>query len=383
MSAALRAIIIGLLLPGLDQPARADDYFQVTPLAPGLLLLSTDQGSYSNNSLVFTGEDGLLLVDTHNSSDTGALGRFVDSLGFGPPRYIITTHRHGEHIGGNGIFGAEPVIVAHHLLPEKLRSGTFLFSEYPADIFPDITFADSLEIEFNGETIRLIDISGSHDDNEIMVHFTGLGIAHISSVVNGFNFPSIDRDGDLLEFEPVVRRLMTLLPQDVRLVSGHHGQVAGYNTTGSWDQLPAYADMMNTTVEIVRQGLAAGKTTEEMQVEGVLDDYREYAGSYVDTDDWIYYIVDALTVPRDDRKDVCQPVFRAWKKDGPRAAVECYQRLEQEQEQEYLFHETILLSIGLKLYTRELFEDAGVFLRGCLELYPRCGVRLLHSLCAR
>jgi cyclase len=370
MSSTMRTLFAGLICLSLIPTAGAEEYFQVTTLAPGLLLIGTDQGSYSNNSLVFFGEDGLLLVDTHSSEDTEALANFVDSLGFGPPRYIITTHRHGEHIGGNGIWDSEPVIVAHHLLPDKLRSGTFLFSEYPPEIFPDITFADSLEIGFNGEIIRLVNIGGSHDDNEIMVHFTGSGVAHISSVVNGFNFPSVDGDGDVLMFESVVRRLMSLLPQDVRLVSGHHGQATGYDFTGSWDQLPAYAEMMKATIEIVRRGLAAGKTTGEMQAEGVLDDYREYAGSYVGTDDWIYYIVDALTVPREDREDVCQPVFRVWKSEGARAAVDCYQRLEREQKQEYFFHETILLSIGLKLYTRELYGDACEFLLGCTGLYP-------------
>ena len=370
MFSAMRTLLIGLLCLSLNPPASAEEYFQVTTLAPGLFLLGTDQGSYSNNSLVFTGVDGVLLVDTHSGEDTGALADFVDSLGSGPPRYIITTHRHGEHIGGNGIWGSDPVIVAHHLFPDKLRSGTFLFSEYPPEIFPDITFTDSLEINFNGETIRLVNIGGSHDDNEIMVHFTGSGVAHVSSVVNGFNFPSVDGDGDVLKFEPVVRKLMTLLPHDVRLVSGHHGQATGFDFTGSWDQLPAYAEMMESTVEIVRQGLAAGKTTEEMQTAGVLDDYLEYAGSYVGTDDWIYYIVDALTVPREDREDVCQPVFEAWKRDGAPAAVDCYQRLERERQGEYSFHETTLLSIALKLYTRELYEDASVFLQGCLEIYP-------------
>lgn len=369
MFVAIPTLILGLLVLGLV-PAAAQDHFQVTSLAPDLLMLSTDQGSYCTNSLVFTGEDGLLLVDTHSGADTEVFKTFVDGLGFGSPKYIICTHRHVEHIAGNALFGPDPIIVAHHLLPGKLGSGTFLFDEYPPEAFPDITFADSLEIRFNGEIIRLVNIAGSHDDNEIMVHFTRHGIAHISSVVNGFNFPSVDSDGDVLEFEPQVRRLMTLVPRDVRLVSGHNGRASGFDFVGTWDQLPAYADMMKSTVGIVQRGLAEGKTMEDMQTAGVLDDYRQYAGSYVGTDDWIKYLVKGLTRSRETKKDICQPVFQTWKKDGARAAVDLYRQLKKTREQEYDFHETTLLGIGSRLYTRGLYEDANEFLLGCIDLYP-------------
>ena len=356
-----------LLIPAL---AATEDQFIVTSLAPDLLMLSTDQGSYSNNSLVFTGKDGVLLVDTHHNSDAEAFKKFLEGLGLAPPTYILTTHRHVEHIGGNALFGTDPIIVAHHLVPEKLRSGTFLFSEYPPESFPDITFTDSLEISFNGETIRLTAIGGSHDDNEIMVHFTNHGIAHISSVVNGFNFPSVDGDGNVLQFEPTTRRLMTLLPKDTRLISGHHGKAGGFDFVGTWDMLPAYADMMQGSVKIVRQGLDQGKSMEEMQEAGVLDEYEEYAGSYVGTDGWIEYIVDALTVPRDTRADICKPVYEAWKAEGAKAAVDRYRSLLQTSEQEFGFNEYVLMSIGSKLYSRGLYDDAIEFLVGCLDIYP-------------
>jgi glyoxylase-like metal-dependent hydrolase (beta-lactamase superfamily II) len=385
MFAPLRPItsilLVVCLLPAV---AAAEDHFIVTPLAPDLLMLGTDQGSYSNNSLVFTGKDGVLLVDTHHDSDAEAFKEFVEKLGLGSPRYIITTHRHVEHIGGNALFGPDPIIVAHNLLPEKLLSGTFLFSEYPRESFPDITFEDSLEISFNGEVIRLTTIGGSHDDNEIMVHFTKHKIAHISSVVNGFNFPSVDGDGSVLEFESMTRRLMTLLPEDTRLISGHHGKSKGFDFVGTWDMLPAYADMMTATVEIVRNGLDQGKTMEEMQEAGVLDEYEEYAGSYIGTAGWIEYIVDALTVPRETRADICKPVYDEWKKNGAKAAVNRYRELLRTEEQEYDFNEYVLMSIGSKLYGRGLYDDSIEFLLGSIDTYPESEINYYtHYVAAR
>jgi cyclase len=363
----LAGLLALVLLPAL---ASAEDHFIVTTLAPDLLMLSTDQVSYSNNSLVFTGEDGVLLVDTHHDSDAEAFRDFVMNLGFGIPKYIINTHRHVEHIGGNAVFGADPIIIAHHLFPEKLLSGTFLFSEYPLESFPDITFEDSVEIRFNGEIIRLTNIGGSHDDNEIMVHFTKHGIAHVSSVVNGFNFPSVDSDGNALEFESVTRRLMKLLPKDTRLISGHNGKSKGFDFVGTWDMLPAYADMMQATVEIVRSGLERGVTMEEMQEAGALDEYEEYAGSYVGCDRWIEYIVNALTEQPEARADICKPVYEEWKKNGAKAAVDLYRELLRTQEQEYDFNEYLLMIIGSKLSNRGLYDDSVEFLLGSLEIYP-------------
>ena len=370
MFTTIRIFMLCLLAVATTVTASTNDYFQVTRLAPDLLMLSTDQGSYSNNSLIFTGPDGLLLVDTHHGDDAEAFKAFVDGLGLGKPKYIISTHRHVEHIGGNHLFGTDPVMVAHQLFPEKLRRGSFLFSEYPSHAFPDITFNDSLEITFNNEVIRLVNIGGSHDDNEILVHFTKHGVAHTSSVVNGFNFPSVDGDGDVLKFEALTRKLMELLPRDVRLVSGHHGKVTGYDFVGNWDQLPDYADMMKETVAIVQRQLEAGKTQEQMVAAGVFDDYEQYAGSYVSTDGWINYVVDALTVPRETRSDVFKPIYEVWKKDGADAAVNHYIHLLKTGQEKYDFSQYVLMSIGSKLYLTDQFEDSVTFLMGSIEVYP-------------
>ncbi len=367
---ATRVLLLFMLAFSITASAQSEDHFLVTRLTDDLLMLSTDQGSYSNNSLVFTGPDGLLLVDTHGRDDAGAFESFVESLGFGKPKYIINTHRHVEHIGGNHRFGADPLVVAHKLFPEKLRSGTFLFAEYPPEAMPDITFEESLEISFNNEIIRLVNIGGSHDDNEIMVFFTKHGIAHVSSVVNGFNFPSVDSAGDVLQFEPRTRQLMELLPPGTRLVSGHNGQATGFDFVGRWDQLEPYAEMMKDTVTVVRDQLATGKTREDMTKAGVFDAYKQYAGSYVSTEEWLDYVVSALTETHEPLDDICKPVYKVWKQDGAEAAVQHYQRLLKSDPGQYDFQPYTLLAIGSQLMGNEKYADAVTFLLGSRETYP-------------
>ena len=339
-----------------------------TRLTDRLYLLSTDQSTYSTNTLAFVGPDGVLLVDTQKREDARALRAAVEALGGGPVRYIINTHRHIEHIGGNATFGADPVVIAHALVPAKLRSGSFLFEEFPAATFPDITVADSLTLFFNGERIRVIALPGSHDDNELIVHFTESKVVHLSSLVNGFNFPSVDEDGDALRFPELVTRAIALLPSDVAVISGHSPR--GEHRAGTWNDLQAYRDMMVRCIEIVRDGLARGKDVAALQRDSVLRQYTSYARSYVSANDWIETLATRLRQPPDTRPTVWAPLHDTWRARGAAAAVARFSALRGDHATEYQFDEYTLLVIGIKLVSNDHPQDAVVFLEGSLREYP-------------
>jgi len=118
--------------------------------------LSTDEGSYTTNVLAFVGDDGILLVDTNAEEYAEDLKKEIESFGKGLPKYIINTHRHVEHVGGNAVFGVDPVIIGHNLIRKTLRSGSYLFEEFPEIAMPDIGITDSVHLYFNGEMIRII-----------------------------------------------------------------------------------------------------------------------------------------------------------------------------------------------------------------------------------
>ena len=339
-----------------------------TRLTEKLYLLSTDQANYSTNTLAFVGPDGVLIVDTQTRENAPALKAAVDALGRGTPRYIINTHRHIEHVGGNAIFGAEPVVIAHALLPAKLRSRSFLFEEFPPATFPDITVADSLTLFFNGERIRIVALPGSHDDNELMVHFTESKVVHLSSLVNGFNFPSVDEDGDALRFPELAERAMALLPGDVAVISGHNAR--GEHRAGTWSDLQAYRDMMARCIEIVRNGLAQGKDVAALQRDSVLRQYASYARSYVSANDWIETLAHRLRQPRDTSPTVWAPLHETWRAQGAAAAVTRFSEIRRDHAAEYQFDEYTLLVIGIKLVSNDHPQDAVVFLEGSLREYP-------------
>ena len=358
--------ILLLVLAASVAAAGADDgspAIKVTRLGETLYQLTTDQGAYTTNSLASVGADGLLLVDTQSREDSAAFRKAVASLGKGDPKIIINTHRHVEHVGGNELFGEAPIVIAHALVRSKLRSGSFLFDEFPNATLPDITFTDSISVFFNGEEIRLIAMPGSHDDNEIIVHFTKSKTVHLSSLANGFNFPSVDADGDALRFEELVSKAIELLPPDVLIVSGH-------NRNGTIEDLRAYRDMLAATTATVRNGLAAGKNADTMKAEKVLDALSSYAGSYVSADEWIDTLAAGLRGTAPPRSKIFDPLYEAYSEGGADAAIALYRTLRREQPGEYLLEDTDLLVIGDKLLARELFEPALRFLEASLVEYP-------------
>jgi len=358
--AAVLAIIVGVFVS--PTAADEDSPVQISRLTDRLYLLSTDQGSYTTNTIASVGSDGVLLVDTQAEADAEALKRSVENFGKGEPKIIINPHRHVEHVGGNAIFGPKPIVIAHDLVPSKLLSGSYLFNEFPDATFPDITFPDSMTLWFNGEEIRLTAMGGSHDDNEIVVHFVDSKVVHLSSLVNGFNFPSIDSDGDALRFAELVARAIEMLPEDVTIVSGHNG-------TGSVEDLRAYHRMLVDTEKVVREGLAAGKDAEALKEEKALDAWKIYAESYVSVDGWIDSMVEAFE-PEDHKDKVFETMYYAIKADGARASVDLYHELKSEHPGDYDFSEFDLLVIGDKLLEKGRNDAAIAFLEASRRDYP-------------
>jgi glyoxylase-like metal-dependent hydrolase (beta-lactamase superfamily II) len=364
----MKTALISILTLALCAVSFADEQetgpFTRVQLTEHLFQLSTDQGEYTTNTLVSVGEDGVLIVDTQAANFAEDLKKEIERFGKGSPKIIINTHRHVEHIGGNAIFGSDPIVIAHDLVPTKLRSGSYLFEEFPAATFPDITFKDKMSLFFNGERIDLIEMAGSHDDNEIIVHFTDSKIVHLSSLVNGFNFPSIDRDGDALAFPSVVGRALEILPPDVVIVSGH-------NENGSVEDLAKYHLMLIETIAVVRQGLTAGKEVKTLQREKILEDWSLFAGSYVSCDEWIAYVAEAIENEGKEKKPtVIGEMYYAIKENGAAAAMTLYEQLKKDSSEKYDFRDVDLLVVGLKLAQKKDLTGAILFLEKSADLYP-------------
>jgi len=358
-----RLILVILVLFIMNISVEAESPFKVVQLTDNIYQLSTDEGAYTTNSLVYVGSEGVLLVDANAAEYADEFKKIIDSYEKGFPKYIINTHRHVEHIGGNAVFGDSPTVISHYLLPSKLKSGSYIFDEFPKSTYPNIVVIDSLILNFNDEKIRIIEMGGSHDDNEIMIHFTKSKIVHLSSICNGLNFPSIDADGDLNKFPELIQKAIDMLPKDVTIVSGH-------NNNCSWKDLHAYREMLINTKAIVQKGIDEGKDVKTMQEEKVFNDYELYNQSYVSTDEWIEYNYDVITNKDEKKKQIYKPLYYALQDGGVEKAIQKYNELKSKSNTAYNISEIPLLVIGDKLQGKGKNDLALGILEFCLKEYP-------------
>jgi len=263
---------------------------EVTTLHTNLYKMS----SGVNNWIALLGPDGVLLSDDAPEGLAKAIKPELKRLGSDKIKFIINTHWHHDHCGGNLFFGKDATIIAHHSVRQALseRQEISLFGEnfkaYPEYALPDLTFSSRLKINFNGEEIEIIHMPNGHTEGDAIVYFRHANILHIGDLYISNHFPPIDYDhgGDVEQFAENLQNIIKAMPHDVLIISGHLED-------GDISDLKAYHEMLISTVEIVRRGMMDGKSLEDMQRERILDEWKDW-GKHVTCDMWIKTIFHCL-----------------------------------------------------------------------------------------
>ena len=234
---------------------------------------------------VSVGEDGVLMVDDQFAPLAEKIKAAIKELGGDSPKFILNTHYHGDHTGGNSEFSAEGTIVAHsnvrkRLTTEQTRRGQVVPPK-PKEAWPIITFTSDLSIHFNGEEIKVIHYPSGHTDGDAVIYFTGANVVHMGDDFFVGRFPYIDLDsggsvqGLLINIEKVVSEV----PADVKIIPGH-------GALSTVDDLKNYLEMLKETTKTVTQKMDNGKSLDEIKADG-LADWDSWGSGFINTDRWI------------------------------------------------------------------------------------------------
>jgi cyclase len=361
------ALAVLLFLAAGSAHAEERDDFTVTKLTDHIYKLGYDVG-YVVNLVASVGEDGILLVDTGEKERAEALRRAVRTLGAEAPRFIINTHAHVDHTGGNAAFGSGPVIVAQERVRARLRSGSYLFDEFPDEALPDVSFADSLRLWFNGEEIRVLAFPGAHDDNDAIVWFTGSKVVAAGDLVYANGFPSVEEvTGNVLGYLEVLPRIRDALPPDVTIVCGH-------SEDGDRATVEEFRRAVSETAAIVEREWKRGRSADDMRRAQVLRDWTGFARGYVSIDEWIGELVDAYSAGDAPAKTLYEPMYYSLRDRGVPAALATYDDLKKNHRGEYRFVESDLAFMADKLARNGRLPEA-VALWGLFDReYPESGI---------
>jgi cyclase len=236
---------------------------------------------------VSVGEDGIILVDDQYAPLAPKIEAALEAITDKPLRFIINTHYHGDHTGGNEHFGKSAPIIAHENVRKRLEEGMSLPNRQvppaPKGALPILTFNDTLTIHINGEDVRAVHFPRAHTDGDSVIWFTRSNVVHMGD--NFFNgmFPFIDLDGggSVQGMIAVVEKVASMIPVDTRVIAGH-------GPLGDRESLRAYAAMLRETSAVVSAGIEAGKSAAQLKEEGALARWdQQWGQGFIKTDRFI------------------------------------------------------------------------------------------------
>jgi cyclase len=285
-------LFAGLLLMALPVAAQQQDFskveMKVIPVSGNIYML---QGAGGNIG-VSAGPDGLLIVDDQYAPLAEKIRAALKGINPGKLRFVLNTHFHGDHTGGNPDFGTESTIIAQENVRKRLESGSVVRGNKTEPMtaagLPVVTYADAVSIHFNGEEIKVIHVPHSHTDGDSIIFFTRSKVIHMGDDFFNGLFPFVDTDsgGSVAGLTAAVAKVLAEAPADAKIIPGH-GPLTDV------EGLKKFQRMLVETTAVVRKGVAAGKTLEQLQTAGLPDEWKSWS-SFIDTKGWIATLYDSL-----------------------------------------------------------------------------------------
>jgi cyclase len=240
---------------------------------------------------VSVGDDGILIVDDQFAPLADKIKAALQKLGEGKLKFVLNTHWHGDHTGGNPVFGPEAPIIAHDNVRKRMsteQKSEFFKTTTPAspkEALPVVTFNQSLSVHFNGEEIRVIHFPQGHTDGDSVIFFTKSNVVHLGDdfFANRFPFVDLESGGSVAGLIKNIADIMAKLPADVKLIPGH-GPIS------TIDDLKSYHHMLLTTTDYVRKKMTAKKSLAEIKKEGLPEEWKSWGTGFIKTDLWLEII---------------------------------------------------------------------------------------------
>jgi len=262
-------------------------------VAEGIHMLSGKGGNVG----VFIGKDGTFVIDDQFAPMTKGLMEKIKSLGGDTPKFLVNTHFHGDHTGGNENFGKKgAMIVSHDNVRERLKKGYEIAAfnnktgPAPADALPVITYSEKMHFHINAEDVNLIHVANAHTDGDTFIHFKNANVIHAGDLFfNGF-YPFIDggNGGSVKGMLDAANTILAVANDTTKIIPGHGPLATRKDFVAFRDMLKiAYTNLS----KLKNQGLSAAEAKAKKPL-AELD--KDWSGGIFKTDKWIDVVYPAV-----------------------------------------------------------------------------------------
>jgi glyoxylase-like metal-dependent hydrolase (beta-lactamase superfamily II) len=266
---------------------------QAEKVAEGIYMLT---GSGGNMGLSI-GNDGTCLIDDQYAPLTTKILAVIKELTPDPVRFVVNTHWHGDHTGGNENMGrAGALLVAHENVRRRMAAGTFMkafnrqVDPAPEAALPVVTFTDAVTFHWNGEEIRVFFVGPAHTDGDSIIHFVRANVFHMGDTLFNGTYPFIDvsSGGRIDGMIAAADRVLKVADDGTRLIPGH-GPLA------TRSDLQTFRDMLSTVRDRIAKLKAEGKSREEIvAAKPTADLDAKWGGGFMEPDQWVGLVSDSM-----------------------------------------------------------------------------------------
>ncbi|MBZ5511834.1 MAG: MBL fold metallo-hydrolase [Acidobacteriia bacterium] len=284
----MRKLLWCLIVLAFVAAAQGQDFskvqIKVTKVAGSVYMLEGAGGNIG----VSVGEDGIVIVDDQFAPLAEKIQAALRQITDKPVRFVINTHWHFDHTGGNAYFQKQGPIIAQENVRERMKNGANLLGTEvkpaPKEALPIITFNDRATVHLNGEDIRAIHFPHGHTDGDAVIFFPQSNVVHMGDDFVTYGFPFIDlaSGGGVRGMIAAVEKVMATVPADAKVIPGH-GQLS------TVADMKPFVAMLKDCMARVQKGIDQGKTLEQLKQQKVLAGYEIWGGEgkFITTDKFI------------------------------------------------------------------------------------------------
>jgi len=215
---------------------------------------------------VSVGSDAVFVIDDQFAPLTKKILAAIAELTPNPVRFVVNTHWHSDHTGGNENLGqAGAIIYAHENVRRRMTAGQFIealnsrVEPAPPGALPVVTFNDAVTFHINGDSVTTVHVAPAHTDGDVIIHFTKANVIHMGDTFHNAGLPFVDLSsgGSIHGIIAAADKVLAMSNAQTRIIPGH-GPLADRA------RLKLYRDMVVALRDRVRTLISTGKTADQV-----------------------------------------------------------------------------------------------------------------------
>ena len=234
---------------------------------------------------VLVGDDGVIMIDDQFAPLSEKISAAIAKLSDQRVKYLLNTHWHGDHAGGNENFAKKgAMIIAQQNVRKRMAEGLTRSPENvtppaPEIALPIITFSDDLSLHLNGETIMAFHVHNAHTDGDAQIYFPESNVIHMGDTYFNGRWPFIDLQsgGSVMGYIKAINHAIFLVDNDTQIIPGH-------GPMSNRAELMAYRDVLLTVRGRIKNALAKGQTLEEIKAANYIKEWEDFGSGFINND---------------------------------------------------------------------------------------------------